>query len=169
MILMYFPFSPSTFLIVRIPAPLRMNDAKTISISWNIIPSFIEFCSGSETQQFSLWIMLRFLERRNLDLYNSSPRIIFTALLQGTHLYYYELYVKISSSIVILVQQFTCSTPNCKSLVSFSDTAGKSTIVPGKLMPFLLPNIPPFSTVHTTLLSSERLTRNIEPNSLFFK
>ncbi len=41
-----------------------------------------------------------------------------------------------------------CSTPNCKSALSFSDTAGKSTGRPGKLTPFLLPSLPPFSISH---------------------
>lgn len=42
-----------------------------------------------------------------------------------------------------------CSTPNFKSLLSFSDTAGRSTGTPGKLTPLRLPNEPPFSIVHT--------------------
>lgn len=40
--------------------------------------------------------------------------------------------------------------PNFKSCKSFSETAGKSTVVPGKLTPFRLPNKPPFSTTQRT-------------------
>lgn len=42
-----------------------------------------------------------------------------------------------------------CSTPNCRSFMSFSDTAGRSTAAPGRLTPFLLPRTPPFSMRHT--------------------
>lgn len=38
-----------------------------------------------------------------------------------------------------------CSTPNCRSLTSFSETAGRSTAAPGRFTPFLLPSVPPFS------------------------
>jgi len=38
-----------------------------------------------------------------------------------------------------------CSMPNKRSFLSFSDTAGKSVSVPGKLQPFLEPRFPPFS------------------------
>lgn len=41
-----------------------------------------------------------------------------------------------------------CSTPNCRSLMSFSDTAGRSTAAPGRLTPFLLPSMPPLPMVH---------------------
>nr|CAD7397989.1 unnamed protein product [Timema cristinae] len=42
-----------------------------------------------------------------------------------------------------------CSTPNRRSDLSFSDTAGRSTGTPGRFTPFLLPREPPFSTEHT--------------------
>ena len=50
-------------------------------------------------------------------------------------------------------------TPKRKSSESCSDTAGKSTDVPGKLTPFLLPNMPPFSTIHRRYCSA---TANIK-------
>ena len=40
------------------------------------------------------------------------------------------------------------SIPNSKSFLSFSVTAGKSTIVPGRLHPFFEPREPPFSISH---------------------
>ena len=40
-----------------------------------------------------------------------------------------------------------CSTPNNRSDLSFSDTAGRSVSVPGRLHPFLDPKLPSFSTV----------------------
>ncbi|VCW98028.1 unnamed protein product, partial [Gulo gulo] len=40
----------------------------------------------------------------------------------------------------------SCSTPNFRSWMSFSDTAGRSTAAPGRFTPFLLPKEPPFST-----------------------
>jgi len=53
-----------------------------------------------------------------------------------------------------------CSTPNFKSLLSFSDTAGRSTGTPGKLTPLRLPNEPPFSIVHTIELLPKKLNFN---------
>lgn len=50
-----------------------------------------------------------------------------------------------------------CSTPNFKSLLSFSDTAGRSTGTPGKLTPLRLPNEPPFSMVHTIKLLPKKI------------
>ena len=38
-----------------------------------------------------------------------------------------------------------CSTPNKRSILSFSETAGRSVSVPGRLQPFLEPRLPPFS------------------------
>ena len=43
-----------------------------------------------------------------------------------------------------------CSIPNKRSLLSFSEMAGRSTSIPGKLIPFRLPKIPPFSTWQST-------------------
>jgi len=40
------------------------------------------------------------------------------------------------------------SIPNAMSSLSLTDTAGRSTGVPGRLQPFLLPSEPPFSTSH---------------------
>ena len=53
------------------------------------------------------------------------------------------------------------STPNCRSSVSFLETGGRSTAVRGKLHPFLLPNIPPFSTSH--LINPSPMGRNVVP------
>ena len=38
-----------------------------------------------------------------------------------------------------------CSTPNCRSFLSFSETAGRSVSVPGRLQPFSEPRLPSFS------------------------
>ena len=45
------------------------------------------------------------------------------------------------------------STPNARSCLSFSETAGRSTAVPGRLQPFLEPSMPPFSTSQFRKLS----------------
>ena len=38
-----------------------------------------------------------------------------------------------------------CSTPNLRSCMSFSETAGRSQSVPGRLQPLRDPRLPPFS------------------------
>ena len=43
-----------------------------------------------------------------------------------------------------------CFKPNSRSFSSFSVSDGMLTFVPGKLMPWCSPRVPPFSTSHTT-------------------
>ncbi len=50
----------------------------------------------------------------------------------------------------IHVLMITCSTPKRRSCLSFSETAGRSVSVPGRLQPFRLPRFPPFSTIPMT-------------------
>ena len=57
--------------------------------------------------------------------------------------------------------------PAIKSCISFSFNDGRFTCVPGRLILFLFPSIPPFRTSHTTSLSFISFTCNsIFPSSI---
>ncbi len=58
-----------------------------------------------------------------------------------------------------LLFPITCSTPKRRSCLSFSETAGRSVSVPGRLHPFRLPRFPPFSTIPMTKSSPISCTR----------
>ncbi len=78
---------------------------------------------------------------------------------QNQFIYLFNFFLKI---LVFLNLKLTfCSTPNCKSALSFSDTAGKSTGKPGKLTPFLLPSLPPFSISHSSSVGSNLKKANL--------
>mmetsp|Transcript_15742 Transcript_15742/g.61482 ORF Transcript_15742/g.61482 Transcript_15742/m.61482 type:complete len:215 (-) Transcript_15742:524-1168(-) len=60
-----------------------------------------------------------------------------------------------------------CSTPNRRSLLSFSDTAGRSTLTLGRLTPLWLPSIPELTTFVLTKFSPSSVTsREMRPSSM---